>query len=89
MRTEKEIKKIFRDAVDSEDGHFYDSDECWYCGYIEGIKASMLYFLGEVELQQKIENGSKIMESIKKDKGKSSIDYYREFSNYGGKSAYS
>lgn len=76
-RTEKEIKKLFVQAVDCEDGHFYDADECWYCGYITGIQATLLYFLGELEFFQKVENGSRRMRTAKRKK--SNAEYYNEF----------
>lgn len=76
MRTTKEIKKLFIETVDSEDGHFYDADECWYCGYNDGIKTALLWFLGEAELYQEVRDGSK---RITGKRGKSYTDYYREF----------
>ena len=86
IRTTKEIKKLFVQAVDCEDGHFYDSGECWYCGYIAGIEATLLYCLGELEFVQNMRDGSKRMGAIKKDK--SITDYYLEFKGTKTKEKY-
>jgi hypothetical protein len=85
MRTEKEIKRLFIKAVDSEDGHFYDADECWYCGYNDGIKATLLWFLGEGELYQKYKDGSKRMTGKRK---KGYVEYYRQFKDEKSNSSY-
>lgn len=75
MKTQDEVKKIFCEAVESEDGHFYDADECWYCGYISGVQISMLWFLGLADIYQINEDGSRRL------KGKRKVnthEYFRE-----------
>ena len=78
MKTEKELKRLFIKALDSEDGHYFDKGECWYCGFNDGIKMTLLYILGEGEIYQTVEGGSKRIASRSK---KDYIEYYSKFKN--------
>lgn len=51
MRTRKEILSKIADAYDCSDGHYFDSDECWYCGYRDGIIVALMYVLGHCDLE--------------------------------------
>lgn len=47
----KQIEQMIITAMDCEDGHSYDADECYYCGKIDGIKFALLWVLGLAELK--------------------------------------
>ena len=57
-KTIKQIEQMIITAMDCDDGHYYDRDECWYCGKIDGIKFALLWVLGLAELTKVNENGS-------------------------------
>ena len=54
----KQIEQMIVTAIDCEDGHYYDADECYYCGKIDGIKFALLWVLGLAEITKEKENGS-------------------------------
>lgn len=43
----KSTEALFLKAYNASDGHFFDSDECWYCGYRDGILAVLAQLLGK------------------------------------------
>ena len=53
LRTTKELYDTFLNAFDSSDGHYFDSDECWYCGFRDGVMAAILYTLKYCDMRVK------------------------------------
>ena len=52
---------MFLKVYEATDGHYYDSDECWYCGFHDGVQAVFAHLLGlgNIEVSNK-RVGSKI-----------------------------
>ena len=56
------------EARDSDDGHYYDRDECHYCGVVDGVQIALMWVLGEGELYQKKEDGTRLGWRVSQDK---------------------
>lgn len=60
MKTQQEIEHMIINAVECDDGHYYDRDECHYCGMIDGIQIALLWVLGATDLYRESgTNGNK------------------------------
>lgn len=54
-RSEEDIMRQFVNAYECEDGHYFDSDECHYCGFRDGVVAALAFVLGISSLYREVD----------------------------------
>lgn len=81
MKTQQEIEQMIINAIECDDGHFYDRSECHYCGIIDGIQIALMWVLGAADLyRESKDDGSR--DTLRSHlSSEDTIKFYRAYSS--------